>query len=46
MAHCRWLKPSLVAQIEFLEWTTDNRLRHARFAGLRVDKKPRQVRRE
>lgn len=33
MAHCRWLKPRLVAQIEFLEWTPDNRLRHPRKAG-------------
>jgi len=31
MKRCRWLKPQLVAAIEFLEWTTDNRLRHVKF---------------
>jgi bifunctional non-homologous end joining protein LigD len=46
MKKCRWLKPSLVAAIEFLEWTLDNKLRHAKFAGLRVDKNPREVVRE
>ncbi|HEU4345606.1 MAG TPA: non-homologous end-joining DNA ligase [Candidatus Binatia bacterium] len=46
MKQCRWLKPELVAQIEFTEWTADNHLRHARFAGLRDDKDPREVRRE
>lgn len=46
MKKCRWLKPELVAQIEFTEWTGDNHLRHARFAGLRDDKDPREVRRE
>ena len=29
----------LVAQIEFLEWTGDDHLRHSRFVGLREDKK-------
>jgi bifunctional non-homologous end joining protein LigD len=46
MAECRWLKPMLVAQIEFLEWTSDNHLRHSRFAGLREDKRAKDVRRE
>ena len=46
MAECRWLKPLLVAQIEFLEWTSDNHLRHSRFVGQREDKPARQVRRE
>ena len=35
------LKPVLVGQFEFLEWTDDNHLRHSRFIGLREDKKPR-----
>jgi bifunctional non-homologous end joining protein LigD len=43
MAECRWLKPVLVAQIEFLEWTSDNHLRHARFVGLREDKRAKDV---
>jgi bifunctional non-homologous end joining protein LigD len=41
-----WVRPELVAQIGFAEWTTDGRLRHPRFAGLRSDKDPAQVRRE
>ena len=46
MEHCRWLKPKLVAQIAFNEWTPDGHLRHSSFAGLRVDKDAREVRRE
>ena len=46
MAECRWLKPVLVGQFEFLEWTPDNHLRHARFVALRDDKPARSVRRE
>jgi bifunctional non-homologous end joining protein LigD len=41
MALCRWLNPFIVARIEFLEWTPDNRLRHPRFAGIRSDKDAR-----
>jgi DNA ligase D-like protein (predicted ligase) len=43
---CRWLKPSLVGQFEFVEWTEDAHLRHSRFTGLREDKKARDVRRK
>jgi len=46
MAECQWLKPELVGQFEFLEWTTDNHLRHSRFVGLRDDKQAAEVRRE
>ncbi|PWT85396.1 MAG: ATP-dependent DNA ligase [Blastocatellia bacterium] len=46
MVECRWLKPVLVAQIEFLEWTGDNHLRHTKFIGLREDKPAREVRRK
>ena len=46
MAECRWLKPVLVGQVEFLEWTADNHLRHAKFVALREDKSALQVRRE
>ena len=46
MPECRWLKPQLVGQFEFLEWTGENHLRHTRFAGLREDKPARAVRRE
>jgi DNA ligase D-like protein (predicted ligase) len=38
-----WLKPEAVAQIEFLEWTAADRLRHSKFVGLREDKNPRSV---
>ena len=46
MAQCRWLKPSLVAQFEFVEWTPDDHLRHSRFVAMRDDKPARDVRRE
>jgi DNA ligase D-like protein (predicted ligase) len=46
MADCRWLKPVLVGQFEFLEWTADDHLRHSKFVGLREDKKAKDVRRE
>ena len=46
MALCGWLDPFIVARIEFLEWTPDNRLRHPRFAGLRSDKDACEVVRE
>jgi bifunctional non-homologous end joining protein LigD len=38
MKNCRWLRPMVVAQIEFTEWTPDGHLRHSSFAGLRDDK--------
>jgi bifunctional non-homologous end joining protein LigD len=46
MQKCRWLKPKLVAQVEYTDWTAANHLRHSRFAGLRDDKDARQVVRE
>ena len=46
MKRCRWLKPKLVAQIEFTEWTDADHLRHARFIGLRDDKDAQEVTRE
>ena len=41
-----WVEPELVAQIAFMEWTPDGRLRHPSFLGLRVDKAAREVVRE
>jgi DNA ligase D-like protein (predicted ligase) len=41
-----WVRPALVAQVAFSEWTADGRLRHPRFLGLREDKDPREVVRE
>ena len=46
MEHCRWLKPRLVASIEFLEWTSENRLRHPKFVALRDDREAAEVIRE
>jgi DNA ligase D-like protein (predicted ligase) len=43
MEKCVWLRPEAVAQIEFLEWTDADRLRHSKFTGLREDKNPRAV---
>ena len=46
MAVCFWVHPFVVARIEFLEWTRENRLRHSRFVGFRSDKDAREVVRE
>ena len=45
-AGLHWVKPQLVAEIAFTEWTEDGLLRHPVFKGLRVDKPARDVRRE
>jgi DNA ligase D-like protein (predicted ligase) len=42
----RWVRPELVAQIGFGDWTGDGKLRHPRYLGLRVDKDPADVVRE
>ena len=41
-----WTRPQLVAQIRFVEWTAEGRLRHAAFLGLRSDKTASAVHRE
>jgi bifunctional non-homologous end joining protein LigD len=41
-----FLKPQLVAQVSFTEWTKDDKLRHPVYLGLRDDKKATEVRRE
>jgi DNA ligase D-like protein (predicted ligase) len=43
MKECRWLKPILVGQFEFTEWTPENHLRHSRFVALRDDKAAKDV---
>jgi DNA ligase D-like protein (predicted ligase) len=43
MREMQWLRPSLVAQIRFVEWTAEGHLRHAAFLGLRTDKDARTV---
>jgi ATP-dependent DNA ligase len=46
MEKCIWLKPQLVAAIEYTEWTPANHLRHSKFKALREDKNTRDVIRE
>jgi bifunctional non-homologous end joining protein LigD len=46
MKEITWLKPELVAQVQFVEWTAENRLRHAKFLGVRSDKSAKDVHRE
>ncbi len=41
-----WVKPVLIAEIEFIEWTNGGRLRHPSFKGLRMDKSPKKITRE
>ena len=43
---CVWVRPKLVAVIEFLRWTEGDRLRHSKFVALRHDKNPREVAKE
>jgi bifunctional non-homologous end joining protein LigD len=40
----QWIKPRLVTEVKFSEWTADHRLRHPVFVGLRDDKAPRDCR--
>ncbi|MDQ3035300.1 MAG: non-homologous end-joining DNA ligase [Myxococcota bacterium] len=41
-----WVRPELVAEIRYTEWTADGKLRHPTFLGLRIDKSAEDVRRE
>lgn len=41
-----WVKPQLIAEVSFTEWTNDNIMRHPIFQGLRSDKSPKSVKRE
>lgn len=43
MRNCIWLHPEVIAQFRFLEWTSNDHLRHASFVALREDKDPRAV---
>ncbi|HVX93776.1 MAG TPA: DNA ligase D [Polyangia bacterium] len=44
--HALWVRPALVAEVRFAEWTNEGRVRHASVQGLRADKSPEDVRRE
>ncbi len=46
MKRCSWVRPELVCQVRFAEWTRDHHLRQPAYLGLREDKKPRAVVRE
>jgi bifunctional non-homologous end joining protein LigD len=46
MREFQWVRPELIVQIRFVEWTAEGRLRHAVFVGERPDKKAKEVRRE
>lgn len=46
MSEMQWLKPNVVAQVRFVEWTADGHLRHAAFLGLRSDKTAQGIHRE
>jgi bifunctional non-homologous end joining protein LigD len=41
-----WVRPEIVVQVAFIEWTTHGKLRHSRFLGVRTDKSAREVVRE
>ncbi len=41
-----WVRPKLVAEVAFTEWTSDGRIRHPVFHGLRTDKDPEAITRE
>jgi bifunctional non-homologous end joining protein LigD len=41
-----WLKPSLVGEVKFTEWTADGEMRHPVFLGIRTDKRASDVVRE
>jgi bifunctional non-homologous end joining protein LigD len=41
-----WVRPSVVVQVAFIEWTAHGKLRHSRLLGVRDDKEPRAVVRE
>ena len=46
MKKCVWVRPEVVARIEYLEWTDGDHLRHAKFAELRTDKDARSITKE
>jgi hypothetical protein len=43
MKRCVWVKPIIISEVKFTEWTRDDRLRHPVFIGLREDKNPKEL---
>jgi bifunctional non-homologous end joining protein LigD len=46
MKRCHWVKPVMVCQVKFTEWTQDDRLRQPVFLGIREDENATEVMRE
>jgi bifunctional non-homologous end joining protein LigD len=46
MKRCIWVKPAMVCQVKFMEWTRNDRLRQPVFLGIREDKNASEVVRE
>jgi len=46
LREAHWIDPNLVAEVSFIEWTSDGAIRHPSFQGLREDVNPKNVRRE
>ncbi len=46
MRQCTWVRPELVCEIQFTEWTEEGSLRHPAFLGMRDDISPEEVHRE
>jgi bifunctional non-homologous end joining protein LigD len=44
--NAHWVRPGLVCEVVFTEWTSDGKIRHPSFQGLRADKNPRSISRE
>jgi ATP-dependent DNA ligase len=40
------VRPEIVVQVAFIEWTAHDKLRHSRLLGVRTDRAPRDVSRE
>jgi ATP-dependent DNA ligase len=45
LSRVHWVRPELVAEVKYLNWTDDNLLRQVIYRGLREDKDPTEVRR-
>ncbi|MDB4982845.1 MAG: putative ligase-like protein [Myxococcales bacterium] len=45
-ARVHWVRPEVVVQVAFMEWTSHGKMRHPRLLGLRLDKTARDVSRE
>lgn len=45
-ASTHWVKPKIVVEVQFVEWTSDGHLRHPSLLGIRKDKRPNDVVRE